>query len=1086
MTEQSLLLRCSAAGRYFIVGTDFPCARVFDTATSSLASVVELPLRSRAASLAALSLTSVAIGLETDDEGPAAPPAVGQKSHQQQKERLTDSAIGHCYAAVGLSNGSLLLQDVRRDMLLAHVAVSETQQAIISVQICGGMVFCLAANNILYAVQLHQAVQGPCHRLRVQPDASAIAVVRVPSSTTAADIPFHVFRVMVAGPVNALYEVKSWKTTRSSSPATTAAAATPVSPPQPRQLLSFASQGTSAEQAWISDTPLPAASLPAVTVSAQEGVVRVWDVSYNDGTATTTVARCRRTLLCGQRLLYASVLPADVAAGRPSCLVAATTFTGSVLLWDLGAVLAPDVAEPLPLRPSVVLVSAVGAGRLLFAAAAPSYRTLDTNATAPALTAVNLQLLRGRFALPLFETVNVGDAVAARAAADGGVKRSKAEKRNSAAQRRAALASLAMGIAGESPVTIVELPLGASLQAMLTDRQDIDYLMQHTSDASATAFMAADSVWTSHQHQVAAKALQGLTEGFKAPRLYHAKSIQDIPVKQMTLEERLRQFTREEQKAMVMKQKTKQQQQAGPNDDEDEDEGDYLGSGGGSAIGHHAIGLATIPLYQALHASDTTAVIDLLNMTARSTDSMRATILSLQLPYCLQLLHVIADRLGLCSRTVEKSASAPKANGTKKDDVEEATGSGGVDGAVGEAPPAKEVSSGPPPRAATTVATEEEEDEFSKATLRGGMPSVSIHSSLLVWIEAILHYRGMEMLALQRSLSTADAAKDDGSTLSPKDYLAPILHYYENLCGQYDKLAVLYGRLSAFKAVRPSESSDFLNIGRPSLGSNMELVRPASRKVGLEIASKSHVVGHDVLFPRLFVESRSRHGNKVVRVRSKLAREKQRHAANHSDAALHARARAAAEKDVAAAAGAKSLLDDDDDGVVDQLMMEQMRENDGALDLEALEAMQLDDDDDETEEEEEEDADGRSVKRRRGDGSQHAKGGAVSTMIADGRDDDDDDDDQLDSSEVEFDSASDDDVHSTVLDLSGEENGDEEDSDDSDDTDEDEDSQPGEDSTDDDDDDDDGMGEDMQALLAQQGDGADDQERRQSKRVRTD
>ncbi|CBZ35016.1 hypothetical protein, conserved [Leishmania donovani] len=1191
MTEKSLLLKCDFAGRYFMVGTDFPAARIFDTTTSSLAAVVELPLRRRTVSLAALTLTSVAIRQAEENEAPASS-GKGSSLAGNRSEALLDNKVATYYAAVGLSDGTVILHDVRRDVQLAHVQVSETQQPIISLQMCGGYAFCLAANRILYVLHVQNSTSGPCLRLCVQPDASSIAVttltamdtaaVTAPRTASSATNSNRVFRVLVSGPTNALYEMRALANNSSCSGAMagSATANTAVAPQvHATKLLAFPSQGTSAEFAWVSsvapsalpaggggvsDTPV---SLPAITASAQDGVVRVWDVRYTpppssaaasplttdlDSVAASSsamVARCRRTLLCGQRILNVSVLPDTINGSRKGNYIMVTTLTGSVLLWSLGDALLPPVVEPVPLKPDVVLVSAVAAGRLLFGALRPASGAPSHAAPSDSpLRSLEMTLLRGRFALPLFETKNVGDAVeeassagaaappesaATTGAAVGARTKARAAKANAANARRTALATLALGVAGTnaSVATVVELPLNAAHASLLAHQRDAEYLLQHTTDAATSAFVVMDTVWAAHRQQVAAKASQYMTDAFKAPQLYHAKSIQDLPVKQYTLEQRLQQVAREEAAAALRRRQLATGSAVAAEGASDADDALEQRQGGDTKAGrsvmsHHALGLATVPLYQALHANDTSAVMDLLSMSARSAEGMRATVLSLQLPYCLQLLHVISERLGLCSKAVEKVTPASQSGAGDGAESTTACATAEQDGhAVGTV-------SG----SATADAAAQSADAYgsrgSGAALRGGVAAFSIRSSLLEWIDAIVHYRGSELLAVQRDWDAREAAGRASETTPPmvasppKDFLAPILHHYESLCSQYDKLAVLYGRLSIFKSVRPSRKNEFLNIPRKSLSSNVEMGRPVpavngglatssdSSKRRLHLTGRSSVVDDDILFPVMFKESRSRSGPRVVRVRSKLEIEKKRRQRESKGVALQKRARALAREQLRSTKAAHSILDDNSGmkrgglDVVDQIMMAEMAGKDGEMDLDALEAMDLADDasdanmpsdvsfDSEAGEEGEDwsEEGAESVTAARGKSKKTRREAVVADqMLADAADEESDDDQDkdddaaLDSSEAEFSSGSDDDVDSDSPDGDDEESDAEEDDDDDDEAQESGDDDKTQTSDElDEENEDDGMGEDMQELLSRHEDDADRSERRKAKKVRTD
>lgn len=885
------MIRCAVAERYFAVGMDFPSARVFDVATGALAAVVEVPPRSRA-SLAVVSLKSLALGIVKE-----------QQSLKKKKRTSVVDGLGACYAAVGLSNGTLLLKNVGKDEPVQHLALSETHQEITAMAFCGRYVFCLASNRSLYVVD---CLRGECvaSHLRVQHDAGAIAVlenVDAHGVNNNCDTAVSVFRVFVSGPTNAVYTLCLGAEAAEKSAVTL------------ERLISFASQASRSDFAWMGGTMRRPV---VVTANAQEGVVRVWDACPNVDVQTTS-SRCRRTLLCGQRVVNISVHD-TTSAGNNSAdevFVVATTFTGAVLVWNLGHSLLTSTAEPMPMPPTFHILSKETSGRLLFGAFVRGSSSNDPS----------LLVLRGRFALPQFEIVGVREA------------QSKATKTSPMIATAAATAM------GED----------VAVYTMSTTRRVAD---DRATDALHADMEVLDHAWAAHsrqqqrkRHVLAARAMQTPSEGFVPAVSFHAKSVKDIPQKSLTLEQRLKQLSisSSQQKHEENVTAAKEQQ--------------------------HVLGLATVPLYQALHANDASAVMELLAVASRSADDIRATVMGLQLPYCLQLLQLLAQRV------------------------------------------------------------------------RGG----NSRSVLFEWIDAIIHYRGVEMYQVQQEFrqqkeKTAEERRNNGAVgdlsatsaspssssssaatpSAPKDFVAPLLHQYRNMVALYDSVAAMYGRISIFKSVRPSKQGAFEN---------------------------SHA---GVIFPKMFAEVRCAGGNyRTIKVHTKRDPRQQKSKKDGALALLREARR------VAAAEGA----DDVNAGGVDG------DEEDDELDMDALDKMRLSDDDDDAQ------ADGEGVEMIADDdrGSSYGVESSAATDEAEFSPASDDDDDSLaageeDEEDDDTSSGSSDGVDDTL-----DEDDDEEFGDDFDDIDEEE------------DDDDDGMGDDMAELLRAQGE-EEQLELRRHKRAKAD
>ncbi|ESL11004.1 hypothetical protein TRSC58_01255 [Trypanosoma rangeli SC58] len=904
MAERSLMIRHALAGRYFAVGMDFPSARVFDVATGSLAAVVEVPPRSRT-SLAVVSLTALALGTI------AAPQSA--EGEAEEKAINVVGVAGVCYAAVGLSNGTMLLQNVARDEVAQHLAVSDTQQAITAAVFCGHYVFCVATNRSLCVIDCLRGESVASH-LRVQHDVGAIAVME----DVAQDTPHGphakgpVFLVFVSGPTNAVYTLRL-----SSSGLAQNTGATM------ERMVCFASQASRSDFAWMGGTRKHPV---VVTASAQEGVVRVWDASPTVSSQTTS-ARCRRSLLCGQRIVDVSVHgPATPHDGTDShrnsvdsgeAFVVATTLTGAVLVWNLGNTLLTPLADPVPTPPTLRIVSKEISARLLFGAFMQS----------EAGTLPPLLVLRGRFAMPRFEVVDLREAT---------------RKASTTSSTAAAVSVLVEDGAVYEMPTGSQAGRGGEIDAVHADMEVID------------------RAWATHcrqqqqQQRLAARATYTPSEGFVAPVSFHAKSVKDIPQKSLTLEQRLKQMSL----ASTTSSQQQQQQQ-------------------------HALGLATVPLYQALHACDASAVMELLTVASRSAADIRATVMGLQLPYCLQLLQILAQRV------------------------------------------------------------------------RGA----NSRSPLFDWIDAIVQYRGVEMYQAQQLFkqqqtekqsaplgssnngvdgtpppaTASEAATPKAKPSPPKDFVAPLLHQYRNMTALYDPLAAMYGRLSIFKSVRPSERGAFTNSDT------------------------------GIIFPAMFTEIRCAGGEyRVLRVRSKRDPNSSKNKKRGAMALLRKAQRLAAVEEEEAAAANKMHAGASDDA------------DEEDLDMDALSQMNLNEDTSDDAEA----APGRRARQKQAEMIAEVDRGSSYGIDASTR-----------SSEAEFDTASDDDVHSAADGDSDDEEDDDSSSSSSSsgvsDTDmldaDDDDEEYG----DDEDEAEDGMGEDMAELLQAQGEEEQLEERRH-KRVRTD
>lgn len=359
----------------------------------------------------------------------AAPTSSLEPSHTKPTTH-TQAGLSHVtvqshYAAVGLSDGTVLLHHIERDLPMDHVAISPTQQPVQALAFADHYLLSLCADHTLSVVDLWQSPRGVQLRVGVVRDATALtATVRaahVPSAedcgvaASAAETMRRMsarvrdaaaavrMRILIAGPTTALYDLHLADGDHLSQSTLTC-------------VLRFASQGATVDYVWMSsawphaavssrtrervihegavrpatdedesntnnDTHeevveeeeegssngyravrrrpragqqaiVPAAHVShthsvAVMASAEDGVIHVWDVQPGED----VVVRCRRTLRCGQRIANLAVWRSASSHPHTRHVVMATTFTGTVLMWDLGYALLPPVVEPTPLPP---------------------------------------------------------------------------------------------------------------------------------------------------------------------------------------------------------------------------------------------------------------------------------------------------------------------------------------------------------------------------------------------------------------------------------------------------------------------------------------------------------------------------------------------------------------------------------------------------------------------------------------------------------------------------------------------------------------------------------------------------------------
>jgi hypothetical protein len=324
----------------------------------------------------------------------------------------------------------------------------------------------------------------------------------------------------------------------------------------------------------------------AVTCAATEGTIRVWSLAAKGG-------RCVRVLPCNGRVVALSV---DGAGS-----IAATTITGAILLWRFPGGLVGPSAETAPRPPHLCLTSTVKTTSRGKKNRGISYvqtnKVLQCVLCTPQPGAATVAtIVRGKFAVPRFDgtpvpplfTKGLADAAPALSAGT-----------DVAPDRTLYLRGTqdfgAQSAADESlPANVTSNPLETGYTGGSSDEDEEER------PVAGWAALKADA----HRSYTAAMG------EFAAPNIYHAASIKALPTGDS---KEARQFV----KAMQA--------------------GDELPS--------HNEGIAVVPLYQALHANDRSLVLEIITAVSRAEKDMVAVIRALELPYALQLLHILSERL---------------------------------------------------------------------------------------------------------------------------------------------------------------------------------------------------------------------------------------------------------------------------------------------------------------------------------------------------------------------------------------------------------------------------------------------------------
>lgn len=334
---------------------------------------------------------------------------------------------------------------------------------------------------------------------------------------------------------------------------------------------------------WIGGT---ASNDVAVTCAASEGTIRVWSIAAKGG-------RCVRVLPCNGRVVALSV----DAAGS----IAATTITGAILLWRFPSGFVGPAAETAPRPPHLCLTSTVKTTSRGKKNRGISY--VQTNkvlqcvlCTPQAGAATIATVVRGKFAVPRFDGTPLPP-LFAKGLADAAPALS----------------------AGTDVAPDRTLYLKGSQDFGAQSTADVNLPSNVTSNPLETGYTGDSSDEDEEEKPTAgwaalkAEAHRSYTASmgeFAAPNIYHAANIKALPTGDS---KEARQFV----KAMQA--------------------GDELPS--------HNEGIAVVPLYQALHANDRSLVLEIITAVSRAEKDMIAVARALELPYALQLLHILSERL---------------------------------------------------------------------------------------------------------------------------------------------------------------------------------------------------------------------------------------------------------------------------------------------------------------------------------------------------------------------------------------------------------------------------------------------------------
>ena len=396
MAEHSLLLHAAfdnASSRFFALGADLPSARVFDLTTGGLVSVVSQPRHASGVSVPSFS--------RLDESSKLSSLAFGTLSASSKKNAApSQTKVAAVGCVAGLSNGCIILHNVTNDSCVCHQSISDTQQAIVSIRLQSGFVFCLAKNRLVFVYDVEQAKKRVCSP-NMPHGASAIDVAECDGADN--------IRLVVAGTTIVVFQLKLSATRigKSSSPISL------------EKIVSFAAGATPATH--VQYCPI---SKAVVTSNASDGVIRVWDTS----SSASTNARCRRSLNCGGSWIVTVRVTESLsgsATADQACSVTATTYDGVCRVWHFESGLLPrggDSGAPLEAMASLCIPRSTATRGMKVLASDLVART------------GKIVVACGTTALPYFESFDLSDVLSKQ----GGITHVSIHNNASEQQRRGA------------------------------------------------------------------------------------------------------------------------------------------------------------------------------------------------------------------------------------------------------------------------------------------------------------------------------------------------------------------------------------------------------------------------------------------------------------------------------------------------------------------------------------------------------------------------------------------------------------------------------------------------------------------------
>eukprot|EP00758_Cryptobia_borreli_P013822 Tbor_TRINITY_DN5868_c0_g1::TRINITY_DN5868_c0_g1_i6::g.7127::m.7127 len=668
MTERALLVRSAttSCGSFYGVGIDAPVVRVFDTSSGNICAEIDLRAiskseeQSKAVRASILSDGSQHYDIHTKKATIASTRNVKLSSihfvsvSSDEKNKIESNAEDVSFSpaattvcVAGFSNGIICGVRLIDNTLQYYNLVSDTQQDVISITSVTtptSYIFALCANQTL---QVINSATG----------ARVISNIPVPSGTSTIDVasccgesdnPTNTFEVLLSGITCQVCRIHI-----------------PTHPESGRKMslvTTFAGSSTAAPtHCWIGGPIMPAnknerqdgvegisgKNRVAMTCAAAEGVIRLWDLHPSVPSNFSGAPRCCRIFSTNHRIMSVSVQVYNgiqsTEAGSNSTgdfggVICATTMSGNLLLWRFEKNLLPKVIDPFSCAPLLQLSStcwADGGGRLgkgkvqtmkIICANIPNLTASHYSAASNKKQAINV--VRGKYALPHFEAVDVGPLIQKALRGDlfhDTFTADAAESKDSIVAYLKIPVSTGPDHLTSITTDAVESHNGADTNAILTKKglvrksgldDDEDY--DDVEDMETEFPLESNAGWASHQAD-AHRAQNIASEEFPSPSIYHASSVKHLPgvATQGNLVESI------------------------PGSKAVSDDVDAFPTTNNG----NTLGLAVVPLYQALHVNDKAQVMELITLASRDASDMAATIKRLKIEYLLQLFQILAERL---------------------------------------------------------------------------------------------------------------------------------------------------------------------------------------------------------------------------------------------------------------------------------------------------------------------------------------------------------------------------------------------------------------------------------------------------------